>query len=51
MCSQVLFLFVLKKGQRLLDNQRLQNKKKEKTDPKLLWTSSNRYYPKLLKEF
>ena len=24
--------------------------KKEKTDPKLLWTSSNRYYPKLLKE-
>jgi hypothetical protein len=24
--------------------------KKEKTDPKLLWTSSNRHYPKLLKE-
>ena len=30
MCSQVLFWFVLKKDQRLLDNQRLRNKKKKK---------------------
>jgi hypothetical protein len=42
----VRFFFFLSKKMSEVTKQ-----KKEKTDPKLLWISSNRYYPKLLKEF
>ena len=48
MCSQVLFLF--KKRSEIIRQSEVAKQKKEKTDPKLLWTSSNRYHPKLLKE-